>query len=60
MLLGSGSSTGGVGAEGVGVCVRGSGGVDVLFLLTPSVRAARAGSFLFLLSMLCNLVSVSR
>ena len=50
MLLGrlSSTTTGGGGTEGVGVCIRGSGGVEVLFLLTPSVRAARAGSFLFL------------
>jgi len=39
------------------VCIRGSGGSDILFLLAPSVRAARAGSFLFLLSMLsCGIV----
>ncbi len=44
MALGSGSSTGGGGGAGV-VC---SGGVEVLFLLTDSTRAARAGNFLFL------------
>ena len=51
MLRGKVSSTGGGGgggAGGVGVCLRCSGGVEVLFLLTDSTRAARAGSFLFL------------
>jgi hypothetical protein len=37
----------GAGGGGVG-WDRGSGGVEVRFLLTDSTRAARAGSFLFL------------
>lgn len=42
-------STAGGGTGGVGVCIRCSGGVAVLlFLLTPSVRTARAGSLRFL------------
>ncbi len=32
---------------GVGVLVRGSGGVDVRFFLEPPSRAALAGNFLF-------------
>jgi hypothetical protein len=39
------STTGGAGG-GVG-WVRGSGGVEVRFLLADSTRAARAGNFLF-------------
>ena len=50
ILFGRASSAAGVGAGaggGVG-WFRGSGGVEVRFLLTDSMRAARAGSFLFL------------
>jgi hypothetical protein len=48
MDRGRASSTTGVGATDGDGWFRDSGGVEVRFLLTPSTRAARAGSFLFL------------